>query len=130
MNLDKQAIEKHKKTKCIVEGKEYHEGQIIFPEKEDAYQCICATGFDNSTIGNNPHCEPIDCALTPSWNNNIQMGCTPVYFDHSCPFDWVCRKFFTFSFNLKYISLRIYLEEFTDLQRLSRTKSLKTLRQR
>lgn len=80
---------------CWYDGKSYHGGNLIYPEKESCYKCLCNEKFDNSTaIEKNPNCHLVDCGIQVHAMNNFQAGCVPVYFDdnYCCPVEFKCRK--------------------------------------
>lgn len=79
-------------TKCYVEGKEYFKGEIMLSE---CHNCICAEGFDNSTISNNNHdCEKHQCNIEVYHSDQLNNGCIPIFHEKSncCPFGYRCRK--------------------------------------
>lgn len=86
--------EKANLSKCYLDGHEYYEGQKMYPEHESCYTCICAKGFENTTMVGNPHCDEIDCGTELRYMHRLQTECVPMYFKDSkcCPIGWRCRK--------------------------------------
>lgn len=82
-------------SKCVLDGREYYEGEKMYPEEESCYSCRCAKDFDNSTIVGNAHCEEVDCGIQLRYMSNLQKECVPVYYgsNRCCPISWRCRKF-------------------------------------
>lgn len=71
---------------------EYKKGEMMY--LDDCYQCICAEGFDNTTLVGNKDCKRIDCSLEIHYADKIKHGCVPIYYEKStcCPIDWRCRE--------------------------------------
>lgn len=83
-----------KLSRCYFEGKEFYEGQKMYPEG-DCSVCMCAKGFDNSTIAGNPHCSQSQCNILAHHNEDLHKGCIPVYYKSvCCPIEFRCRKSF------------------------------------
>lgn len=79
----------------MLDGREYYEGEKMYPEEESCYSCRCAKDFDNSTIVGNAHCEEVDCGIQLRYMSNLQKECVPVYYgsNRCCPISWRCREF-------------------------------------
>lgn len=90
---DETEIASYKANVCHLEGREYHEGQQMYPKDDDAI-CICAKAFNNATIANNPHCRSVNCNIPIHYSDRLREGCAPVYYGKAtgCPIDWVCRR--------------------------------------
>jgi len=77
--------DREKLAKCYVEGKEYHEGQKIYPDLVSCQKCICKPGFDNSTIVGNPNCKQVECGLLLHYGEKLMIGCASIYYgDNKC----------------------------------------------
>lgn len=77
---------------CYLDGKQYYEGQRMYPKEESCKFCHCKPGFDNSTIDGNPNCYESKCGLELHAGDRIAMGCIPIYFGNHrcCPISWKC----------------------------------------
>jgi len=87
------AEEIKKLPRCYVDGREYVEGNLIYPQNEPCYKCLCNDKYDNSTSpAKNPFCKRVDCGITLLQLNNLQEGCVPVYFNDNfcCPLEFRC----------------------------------------
>ncbi|XP_063709743.1 uncharacterized protein LOC134838198 [Culicoides brevitarsis] len=84
--------ERDKLSRCYMDGREFYEGEKMYPEEERCHTCICHKEFDNSTIVGNPHCYEIDCGIQLRYMTNLQKNCVPVYYgtNKCCPIDWRC----------------------------------------
>lgn len=90
---DPQAIEKL--HVCHMDGKEYRQGQKMFPKSNRCFTCYCDETFNNATeISQNPACLEVDCAIELAYLPRIRSGCVPVYFGEPtcCPISSKCRK--------------------------------------
>lgn len=80
--------------KCEFEGKTYKEGERIYPDSEQCYECLCAQNF-NATLklSENPNCMLIDCGIELRNLKRLRDGCIPIYFKNGCcPIEFKCRK--------------------------------------
>ncbi|XP_040164551.1 uncharacterized protein LOC120900971 isoform X1 [Anopheles arabiensis] len=82
-----------KLAQCYLDGRQYYEGQRMYPKEESCKFCYCKPGFDNSTVGaDNPNCYETQCGLELHAGDRIAMGCIPIYFGNHrcCPISWKC----------------------------------------
>jgi hypothetical protein len=77
--------------KCVVEGKEYMEGQAFLP-KNSCMKCVCQKGFPDKI--EEPFCKPMPCGQQLKNWKHIQNRCAPLYEKNldalCCPIGWVC----------------------------------------
>lgn len=73
---------------CFAEGVEYFKGQKIFFVAQPCRMCTCTDEF-SGPFG--PNCTTLHCGLQYRNQDQLRMGCTPLYVEGSCcPADWVC----------------------------------------
>lgn len=82
-------------AKCIVEGKEYKEGEEFYP-LNTCLKCICGKGFQGKL--EKPFCQRRMCGQqVQSRGLKIQNSCAAFYHLKNenvlcCPDDWICRN--------------------------------------
>lgn len=91
---DSDKIAELSQTRCFLENKEYVKGQKMFSERQGCHACICDDGFNNLTIVNNPHCQPVKCNIEIHYADRLMAGCIPIYYGkvNCCPIGWRCRE--------------------------------------
>ncbi|KAF2364755.1 VWFC domain [Trinorchestia longiramus] len=73
---------------CLSEGKEYQLGDKIYFDEEPCQYCVCT---DNFTDAFGANCTSIDCGMDYRYAQELQDGCTPVYFRGGCcSIEWIC----------------------------------------
>lgn len=80
---------------CHVDGREYIEGQKIYPDAAPCHKCICGENYDNSTaVSANPHCQEFSCNIDLLQKSRLSRACVPIIHKGSCcPFEWHCREY-------------------------------------
>lgn len=82
-------------SSCYMDGKQYRQGEKMYPAQDRCFSCICDEKFDNSTeVSRNPSCNEVDCSIELDHLQQIKSGCVPVYFGEPtcCPIATKCRK--------------------------------------
>ncbi|XP_044252707.1 uncharacterized protein LOC123003782 isoform X1 [Tribolium madens] len=79
-------------AKCIIDGKEYKEGERFYPEKT-CLRCICQKGFKGKL--EEPFCKRKTCDVQLEKSvQDFYQACAPLYGPKGevlcCPFGWIC----------------------------------------
>lgn len=85
-----------KLAKCLVDGKEYKEGQKFSPPvtlAQKCMECICQPGFQTGQYVE-PFCRKSNCTVEIKRSHEVRTYCAPAYMriTDCCPWDWVCPE--------------------------------------
>ncbi|XP_055608839.1 uncharacterized protein LOC129756107 [Uranotaenia lowii] len=75
---------------CTIGGKTYKEGQQMEIPNQPCKSCICAPGFDENHIDDNPNCYEAQCFFEIYDEEKVYGGGIPVYSEANfcCPIFW------------------------------------------
>jgi len=74
---------------CSYQDKNYTDGQRFYPSNEPCRLCVCSDAYTGDIYG--PSCRQIECGMDYRDRQELETGCTPIYFNRGCcQIDWIC----------------------------------------
>lgn len=79
---------------CYSDGHAFVKGNLIYPQADPCYKCICDEKFSNTTApAQQSSCTPVECGIELHQLSYLQQGDVPVYYKgFCCPYEFKHRK--------------------------------------
>jgi len=92
------ATETQKPHKCQYKGKEYVDGQTIYPDDYPCVTCTCNKNFKGILTTEGGVCKEVNCGMQIHHQTSLVKQCIPKFYTTSsgkqscCPIEWNCNQ--------------------------------------